>query len=45
MRIGVNFLSSLLSTPPKPLVLESRELLYLALTASYIITFTIVSLL
>jgi hypothetical protein len=41
MRVGVKFISSLLSTPPKPLVLESRELLFLSLSTSYIITFII----
>ena len=44
IRLGSNFISSLLSNPPKPLVLNNRELIYHGLTISYIITFFIILL-
>lgn len=44
IRLGGNFISSLLSNPPKPMVLNNRELIYHGLTLSYIITFFIIAL-
>ena len=45
VRLSGNFISSLLSNPPKRFVLNDRELFYHGLTLSYIITFIIISLL
>lgn len=45
VRLSGNFISSLLSNPPKRFVLNDRELFYHGLTLSYVITFIIISLL
>lgn len=45
VRLSGNFISSLLSNPPKRFVLNDRELVYHGLTLSYVITFIIISLL
>lgn len=41
IRLGGKFISSLLSNPPKQMILTNSELIYHGLTLSYIITFTI----
>jgi len=41
MRIGINFITSLLSSPPRKLEIGQRELIYYGLSLSYIITFLI----
>lgn len=41
MRIGVNFITALLSSPPRKLEIGQRELIYYGLSISYIITFLI----
>jgi hypothetical protein len=39
IRVIFKFLNSLLSTPPKPLTIGSRELTIIGLSIAYIITF------
>lgn len=41
MRIGINFITSLLSSPPRKLEIGQWELIYYGLSLSYIITFLI----
>lgn len=41
VRTGINFISSLLSDPPKPLNLSTREIILNGVFLSYIITFII----
>lgn len=41
VRLGVNFVSSLLSDPPKPLNLTTREMVLSGLFLTYIITYII----
>ena len=41
VRLGVNFVSSLLSDPPKPLNLTIREIIISGLFLTYIITYII----
>lgn len=45
VRTLFNFIDSLLATPPKPLVLTSKEVIYNGLFFSYVITYLIVLLL
>jgi hypothetical protein len=39
LRISIKFLNSLLSTPPKSLIIGSRELTIIGISIAYIITF------
>ena len=41
MKVGVNFITALLSSPPRKLEIGQRELIYYGLSLSYIITFLI----
>jgi len=41
MRLGINFIVALLSSPPSKLEIGRRELIYYGLSLSYIITFLI----
>lgn len=44
VRLGVNFISSLLSDPPQPLNLTNREIILHGVFLSYIISYIIVLL-
>lgn len=41
LRLGINFLTSVLSNPPKKLEVGQKDLIYYGIVISYIITFLI----